>query len=372
MENLFKTETHEIGAIIRDEKALLHQPTKINPLLREQEIREIVEAIRPLTKNLHGENLFIHGPCGNGKKVVLDYIMTSLRKQTKRVVPVWVNCGKYSTQMGVYSKIIESLGMPIPRRGWAADEVFNRIRERIDQDNISILLVLDNVHRLIMRGEAELFNSISLANEGARARFGLIGLSYNEGALDGLSEQIRTAFGFTILEFGEYSVENLTAILEERAHMGLVDGSWSFNILENCARIGKASRGNASVALDILWKAGRHAERRGSKCIEMSDIEAVYSGKDYVKITLENACALFEVNGFKMTEDEKLALRIIAEKGEMASSDFYDEFRAIRMVGKRQLRFCLNSLEAMGAIKTETVDRWGIMDEKRIYLQIWR
>ncbi len=302
----------------------------------------------------------------------MDYILASLAKQNSRVNPVYVNCDRYSTQMGVYSQLMETLKLSIPRQGWPADAVFNRICEQIDQDGIPILLVLDQVQRLIMRGNEELLNSIAMANEEPKARFGLIGISNERQVLERLSRPLRTALGFTTIEFDEYSTGQLRAILTEKAEIALTEGSWSDSILDTIARIAKANGANALLSLDILRKAARHAERRNSRKIELLDIRAVYAGTDHAKISLENYCAAFEVNPYDLSEDQKLGVRILAQNGEMTSSEFYGKFLAVRNIGKRQVRYTLASLGAKGLVKSQSVKRPGILDGKKIQLRLRR
>lgn len=368
MEPLFQTATYAAGAIIQNEKAILPEHDAPGPLMRESELKEIADVIRPLLSHNHGENLFIHGPAGSGKMTSMRYVLGALSKETSKVIPVYVNCWEYPTQMGVYSKIIEALEIPIPRRGLATDEVFARIRECLDRDGLSILLVLDKVHSLILRGEEDIFHSIARANETGRTRYGVISISTDAQVLEKLSDQVRALLHFTTLEFKEYSLEQIIGILNDRASKAFTRGVWSAQVIEACAKIGKANNGNARLALEILWKAARHAERRGGTKIMVSDVEAVSSRTDYARTLAEDCFSDFNIQDMGLTDDEKLALRIIAKKGEVASSEFYSEFMAVRMKSKRQIRNYLGLLGAKGLIQMRSTERGGLLKGKIIQL----
>ena len=368
MEDLFKTGNQTASSIIQNEKALHPENTPPGPLLREYELKEIAEAITPLLSNSHSENLFIHGPAGSGKQTSMRHVIKVLERQTSKVVPVYVNCWEYPTQMGVYSKIIEALGIPLPRRGLATDEVFTRIRERIDTDGTSILLVLDKVHSLILRGEENIFHTLARANDNSRTRFGVISISSDSNVLSKLSPALRSLLHFTRLEFKEYTMGQLIMILSNRASKAFAPGACPGSVLASCAKIAKVNRGNARLALEILWKAARRAERKGRRKIAVADVKAVSSKTDYARTIVEGCLGSFNIRGLGLSEDEKLALCIIARKGQVASSEFYDEFMAVRMKSKRQIRNYLELLDAKGLISMSPMERAGLLNGRMIQL----
>lgn len=366
---LFQNPSSEKSSIILDEKAFLQDNGKTLLLMREKELKEITDAITPLLNNRNGDNLFIHGPSGSGKLSLMEYIIGKLAKETSKILPVYVNCWEHPTQMGIYSKVIEALDMPIPRRGYATDEVFARILERLDTDGISILLVLDKVHGLLQRGDENLFHAIARANEGRRPRFNIIGISADRNALEKLSAQARSSMNFATLEFEEYTEKHLFEILEERAENALAADAWSDETLSACAKMGCANGGNARLALEILRRAAKLAEKRGVRRIEVSDVEKASSKTDYAKSLIEGGLEDAAMSQYGLTDDEKLALRIIAEKGEIGSSALYVEFKQKKDLCNRQIRNHLRGLEEKRLIQTTLVDSPGMLKEKMIQLR---
>lgn len=320
----------------------------------------------------HGDNLYIHGPPGSGKQATMSHILSRVSKDTQKVIPVYVDCAIHTTQMGVYGQILKSINLSIPRMGWAADEVFARICERIDQEGISILLVLDKFHGLSLKRDESLFYSIAKANDNPKARFGLISISRDLRALERISEQIRTRLGFTILEFKEYTGEQLCDILQERAKIALADGTCPMEVLEACAMVGQFNHGDARLALDTLRKAARHAERRNSRKIERMDVDAVAYPITFAKIGWESPQTTLNGGEYKLSDMEKLAMNILARNGELTSSLFYREFSAKVNMSKREIRKFVGTLEAKGIVKSSPVARKGILNGKKIQLLLRR
>lgn len=361
---LFQKASSEKSSIILNENALIDDTTDFLPM-RDKELAEITDAIRPLLSKKKGDNLFIHGPSGSGKMTVMKYVLGKLAKETARVLPVYVNCWEFPTQMAIYSKIIEALEIPIPRRGLATDEVFARILENLEKDGVSILLVLDNVQNLVLKGDEDIFHAITGVNASGKSCFSIIGMSAQKNALERLSAQARLAMNFTTLEFEEYNEKHLMEILEERAENALSADAWSEETLAACARIGKADGGNARLALEILRRAAKHAEGRGSRKINVKDVQVASSRSEYVKSLLDSP----GMRQFGISDDGRLVLQILAERGAMASSDLYDKYRMQRDITKRHIRNHLDELANRGFIQTTLVDRPGMLKSKIIQIK---
>jgi len=364
---LFQKSSSGTPNIILNENALLADSSDFLPM-RDKELAEITDAIRPLLSNKKGDNLFIHGPSGSGKMTMMKYVLGKLAKETSRVLPVYVNCWEFPTQMGIYSKVIEAMGIPVPRRGLATDEVFSRMLESLENEGISVLLVLDNVQNLVLKGDEDIFHAISQANARGKACFSVIAMSAQENALEKLSPQARLALNFTSLEFEAYEEKHLMEILEERAENALSADAWSMETLAACASIGKADGGNARLALEILHRAAKLAEERRSRRIDVSDVEKASSKTEYAKSLIEGGLDDTAMSQFWLSDDEKLALRIIAEKGEIGASALYMEFKQTRDLCNRQIRNHLHGLEEKRLIKTTLVDTPGMLKEKMIQL----
>ncbi len=343
------------NGIIAKEEILMPDYAPPEALHREAELQEIAAAIKPLLKRKKMDNLFIYGPSGTGKTLCAKLILEQLKEQTSKVLSVYVNCWEYPTQMAVYSQIHQTMELALPRRGLATDEVFDSILETMKRENVTVLLILDEVDSLAFHREQELLYTLSRANEKDGILFGIIGISNNIKFLASLDMRIRSSLRFTQMEFKEYTQEQLVSILKERAKLALAAGAWDDSLLQHCARIGCANGGNARLALELLWKSAKHAEKRDAKKIEFADFEAVLEKTTYEKKAKEIKHLSFETSNLSLSEEERLILEILM-KGEKTSTQLYDEFQLKITKTKRQIRNYISLLEAKGIIETAEVE----------------
>ena len=343
------------NGIIAKEEILMPDYAPPEALHRGAELQEIAAAIKPLLKRKKMDNLFIYGPSGTGKTLCAKLILEQLKEQTSKVLPVYANCWEYPTQMAVYSQIHQAMQLALPRRGLATDEVFDSILETMKKENVTILMVLDEIDSLAFHREQELLYTLSRANEKDGILFGIIGISNNIRFLASLDMRIRSSLRFTQMEFKEYTQEQLVSILKERAKLALAAGTWDDSLLQHCARIGCANGGNARLALELLWKSAKHAEKRDAKKIEFADFEAVLEKTTYEKKAKEIRDISFETSNLSLSEEERLILEIL-KKGEKTSTELYDEFQLKINKTKRQIRNYINLLEAKGIIETAEVE----------------
>jgi cell division control protein 6 len=343
------------NGIIAKEEILMPDYAPPEALHREAELQEIAAAIKPLLKRKKMDNLFIYGPSGTGKTLCAKLLLEQLKEQTSKVLSVYANCWEYPTQMAVYSQIHQTMELALPRRGLATDEVFDSILETMKKENVTILMVLDEIDSLTFHREQELLYTLARANEKDGILFGIIGISNNVRFLANLDMRIRSSLRFTQMEFKEYTQEQLISILKERAKLALAAGAWDDSLLQHCARVGCANGGNARLALELLWKSAKHAEKRDARKIEFADFEAVLEKTTYEKKTKEIKHISFETSNLSLSEEERLILEILM-KGEKTSTQLYDEFQLKITKTKRQIRNYISLLEAKGIIETAEIE----------------
>lgn len=332
MEDFFHYES-EGNTIFADEKALL-SGRRILAKCRENEIASLANAVRPLVERKAGFRLFVFGPQGSGKTMSSKYVLENLVKNTS-TIGAYVNCWHCSTAMSVYHSIVKSAGWFVPRRGVAKDEVFEKILQILEKENKSILLVLDNLDGLYFHKDK---HSLDILSELSKNRLiGMICISSNPQLMDKDS--------FSELEFKPYDFDDLVTILRHKADQALKPKSWNDEILLFCAKKAEEKGGSARLALELLWKSGKLAQRRGKYKIEISD------ANEAAKLTLRKD-DLVEIND--ITQEEQIILDIL-KTGEKTSSELYWAFSKKLLRTKRQIRNYLNCLREKGLIEIRDV-----------------
>ncbi|MFH1393653.1 MAG: AAA family ATPase [Candidatus Micrarchaeota archaeon] len=332
-------------AIIAKEEVLMTSHLPDEMLYRDAELQATADAVKPLFKKRYPDNLFIHGKSGTGKTSCVKYIMRQLTEHSDNVLPVYVNCWENYTQLAVYNRIIEDMRLPLPRRGMATDEIFDRILQYVKNYSKPVLLILDELDGL---RHPELLYAVSRANEKPGILFGIIAITNNSALLAGLDARVRGSLRFSEREFKPYSEDQIFGILRSRAEAGLVPGSWDEKLLRKIAR--GAKDGSARVALHQLWKAAKKAENRSQKKITIQDLEDVIAEE-------ESSLRLQELN---LSPEEQLIVGLL-KNGQMRSSDLYDKFKKKIPKTKRQIRNYLERLEKKELIESEELEAEGML-----------
>ncbi len=334
------------SSLIASEEVLLPDYLPDALLHRERELSAIADSIKPLLARRTPNNLFIHGVSGTGKTTCVKYILKQLAEHSSAVLPVYVNCWENPTQMAVYNRIVEEMRLPLPRRGLAADEIFDRIMQFVKNYKKPILLVLDEMDGL--RHDKLLY--VAARSNEQRLTFGIIGLTNNKALLSRLDSRIRSSLRFSEMEFARYGEEQLLSILRVRAERAIVPGGFDERLLLKIAR--SVEDGSARVAIERLWKAAKHAEKAGRTKILLQDLEDA--------LMQEPA---FKLPDLKLSSEELLLMEIL-KGGELGSSDIYEKFALKIPKTKRQIRNYLELLEKKGIVESREIPAEGMLRPK--------
>ncbi|MFH0885432.1 MAG: AAA family ATPase [Candidatus Micrarchaeota archaeon] len=343
--------TDRASSLIISEEVLLPDYLPDDLLHRERELQAIADSIKPLIARRTPNNLFIHGASGTGKTTCVKHIMKQLAEHSSAVLPVYVNCWENPTQMAVYNRIVEEMRLPLPRRGLAADEIFDRIMQFVKNYKKPILLVLDEMDGL--RHDKLLY--VAARSNEQRLTFGIIGLTNNKALLLKLDSRVRSSLRFSEMEFCRYSEEQLLSILRVRAERAISPGGFDERLLLKIAR--SVTDGSARVAIERLWKAAKHAEKAGRGKILLQDLEDTLSQEP-----------AFKLPDLKLSSEEVLLMDIL-KGGELGSSDIYEKFTMKIPMTKRQIRNYLELLEKKGIVESRELEAEGMLRPKMFRLR---
>ncbi len=342
MPNYFDS-SDDVPSILKREEVLLPQHAPDELLFRDAELQVIADSLKPLLKRQTPDNLFIHGPSGCGKTSCVKHLLKELSSHSSAVLPVYVNCWENSTQLSVYNRIVEEMRLPLPRRGLATDEIFDRILQYIRNYKKTVLLVLDDLDGL--RHE-ELLYVLSRSNDKG-LMFGFVAIANDKALLAGFNFRTRSSLRFSELEFRQYNEDQLLSILKVRADAALLPGSWEERLLLKIVR--SCENGSARLAIERLWKAAKRAEKSGHKKIMLQDFEDVVSEEP-----------VFKLPELKLSSEELLIVELL-KPGPLQSSELYARFMKKIPKTKRQIRNYIELLEKKGVIESEDIAAEGML-----------
>jgi len=249
-----------------------HVPSKLPH--REEEIRQVAEVLAPALRGDIPSNLLIYGKIGTGKTAVVAQVRQDMQRRVdprKGPTFVTVNCGNIDT---AYS-LLQTVGNTYARNeadriptGWSLDRVQAAMRRLMDGHGGTIVLVLDEIDRLVARsGDNVLYTLSQLNTELEVARLVLVGISNDLKFTNHLDARVRSRLNEEKILFPPYTAVELQDILRERAREAFKDGVVDPGVVERCAAYAALENGDARRALALLRLAAEMAERDKAKRI---------------------------------------------------------------------------------------------------------
>ncbi len=356
MARLFSTSADE-SRVFKNQSALMPSFAPSALLHREAQILEIASALKPALSKARPQNLLIHGPTGTGKTSCARHVISQLSEYDAKVACIYVNCWENPSRQSILSVIAQKLKEALPRRGLADDEIFGRLIERLKYEKKTLVLVLDEVDRLMHQGESELLYGLARAQENHGVVIGIIGITNVPEIFYSLDERIRSSIRFKEIAFEKYSPLQLKDILRERARDSLIPGSYSDEVIALCAAQGARNNGDARIAIDALLQSALKADAMGKNRVEISDVRLVIE---------RSADASLMKNANLMGENELLLMNILKDARDLGktltSGEIYSQFNARRAkagkaaISERQILNYIQMFEAARMISAQLAD----------------
>lgn len=269
----------ETQQIFRNREYL--RPTHIPEKLPHRD-DQIDQLARIWVAPLRGEtpsNVFVYGKTGTGKTATVKYLMEELEDVagdfSKNVETIYLNCEvvdtKYRVLATLSNKVRETLSgeesnpdfpEEIPRTGWPTDEVYETLLETLDHRKKVVIVILDEIDRLVSKGTSDVLYILSRINSDlSDTKVGVVGISNKLDFVSDLDPRIVSSLGEEEVVFPPYNADQLEDILRKRAEKGFSDGVMNDAVVNLCAAHAARKHGDARKALDLLRNAGEIAEQ---------------------------------------------------------------------------------------------------------------
>jgi len=331
-------ETLDRPSILKNEAALSIDYIPANLPHREEKLRFLAQLFRFTLENPGSMNqkVLITGKIGTGKTAVSQRFGTDLVKIAKsrkiNLRYIHVNCRECRGSLFLILKRALAEFVPsFPQRGYSSEELLQMLMDVLDKNNAFVILALDELESLIRaEGGTPLYN-LTRIQEGRLdrpMRLSLICILRQPEYLKRLDSSTIGTLQHNIVQMDPYSIEQLTAILEDRVRLSFREGTAPDESIRFIAELASTT-GDARYAIELLWRSAKYADAEAKRELEPEHVRKAVSAVyptirgDYVKslsrqerITLLAITRALESSGsayVTMGEIEK-AYRIVCEE----------------------------------------------------------
>ncbi|HOZ35365.1 MAG TPA: AAA family ATPase [archaeon] len=326
-------------SIFKDESVFYSSYLPEDIKAREKEIQELSYNLRPISENRKARNVLIFGPPGTGKTLISKFVIRQLSEFTQRAKSIYINAIEDNTRFAVYSKLLTLYNSPLPRRGLGIDELISRVKEEMSKTDFIPVIVIDEVDKLEKSEISTILYDLSRI-EVSMKYFALILITNHKEFVITLDPRVKSSLFLSEIEFKKYSPQELKEILKERISYGLIPNAISEDMVGYITGYAAKNGGDARIAIDILYKSAKTAEKKGNLKIDKETIQESEKLIDAVKL-----CDKLNY----IEPIEKDILNAIPKEG-IESGNLYAAFPKD---SDRTVRRHLDTLEKIGLIKTK-------------------
>lgn len=221
---------------------------------RENEQKEIANALKPLLEGIAARNLFIYGKAGIGKTHAVKRVLEDINEFG--LPSIFVNCWIHPGSDAIIEAMARQLGIVAEP---SVEKIKNRIEER------AVVFVFDEID------QAKDLNFLYATLEEIN-RKGIILISNKPEFIATLDERIRSRLQPQTIEFRDYKPEEIKGILKERRKYAFYEETWAeeaIKLLEEKT----IEKGDIRFGLILMRNAGLNAEQDASRIVLKKHVE---------------------------------------------------------------------------------------------------
>lgn len=265
------------GGIFQSRDVLRPTYTPSNLPHREEQINSLASILVPALRGETPSNVLIYGKTGTGKTAVAKYVGKELEEagtEERKCSVIYINCEVVDTQYRILAHLARHFDKEIPMTGWPTDQVYSEFRDALDEEKKVVVIMLDEVDKLVRKGDDVLYNLSRVNSDLLRSKVSIIGISNDLKFTEFLDPRVKSSLGEDEIIFPPYDAEQIRDILEQRASLSFNSGALQEIVIPLCAAFAAQEHGDARKALDLLRISGELAERTRSAVVSEEHVRA--------------------------------------------------------------------------------------------------
>lgn len=348
---------------------------------REEQITRVGQILATILEGGVPSNIFLYGKTGTGKTAVALYVLKHLVEKCQEIgitppLKEVINCKDIDTDYRVLARLSNAIGEDIPFTGLPTDEVFKRLKQKLDLEKQVFIIVLDEIDQLVKKTSKKeskvLYDLTRINTDLTNARVCIIGITNDLKFKEYLDARVLSSLSEEEMVFPPYKATELLDILKQRSEMGFYPDVLSEGTLEITAALAAREHGDARRAIDLLRVAGELAERESDNFVTEDRVRRAQKliERDTVSDALKTLPIQSKLVLYSIYLLEKTGLNEIYTGDVYATYAQLCDASHIERLTQRRVSDLINELDMLGIINAQVISKGRYGRTKKISLSI--